>query len=197
MNDIKCPACGGRKRPLFFRKPCSACKGTGKVRGHQPEEVVKTRDGGVVPEGFRFGVAGIRTASLEVQPQSDRPGEQWVENPKTGAGRKKPQMNLVPPRAMVLEAKVFELGAAKYTPYNFRESRVPASIYYAAALRHLMAWFDGEDNDEESGLLHTAHVRACMAILIDAEAQGTLDDDRPTTGTTAQLLKELIQEDAA
>lgn len=100
-------------------------------------------------------------------------------NPKTAAGLLKTPLRLVPTIGIEAEARVFRLGAAKYGAYNWRELNVSCSVYYEAAMRHLFAWFNGEDIDPESGELHIAHVRACMGILLDAEAHGKLNDDRP------------------
>ena len=104
-----------------------------------------------------------------------------IENPKHAAGRKKTPLRFIPPVALAAEGRVMELGAAKYGAFNWSDGGVVASVYYDAAMRHLMQWYSGEDIDQESGQPHTAHVRACMAILLDAEAQGVLDDDRPKT----------------
>lgn len=111
-------------------------------------------------------------------------------NPKTGAGLKKPPVHLVPPSSILAEAEAFKLGAAKYGPYNWREKKVSASIYYAAALRHLQAWWDGQDNDEESGATHLGHAKACLGILIDGKSIDMLNDDRPTPGAAARIIKE-------
>jgi hypothetical protein len=56
-------------------------------------------------------------------------------------------------------------------------------VYYDAAMRHLMAYFDGQDLDPESGLPHLAHVMACASILIDAKKNETLNDNRPKNET--------------
>jgi hypothetical protein len=58
-------------------------------------------------------------------------------------------------------------------------------VYVDAALRHLNAWFDGEQEASDSGVHHLGHARACMAILLDAEATGNLIDDRPAEGRGA------------
>lgn len=100
-------------------------------------------------------------------------------NPKTRYGVQKAPMHLIPPPALLAEADVFGLGAKKYGPYNWREHAVSASVYQAAALRHLMAWWEGEDSDPESGQSHLAHARACLGILLDAGSRGMLNDDRP------------------
>lgn len=101
------------------------------------------------------------------------------DNPKTAEGLKKTPLHLIPPVAMQAEALVMGLGAKKYGAFNWREHQVSSSVYYSAALRHLLAWYDGETVDPESGQSHLAHVRACMGIVLDAEAKGKLNDDRP------------------
>ena len=62
-----------------------------------------------------------------------------------------------------------------------------------AARRHLLQWFDGQDDDSESGVSHLAHARACLGILIDALATGHLVDDRPPVGASAQLIEQLTK----
>lgn len=114
-------------------------------------------------------------------------------NPKDKIGRTKPALHLIPGTALVQEARVMKLGAEKYGPYNWRGKTVAASVYVSAALRHLHAWFDGEDLDDESGASHLAHARACLGILIDAGAQGKLVDDRPEPGKTAEQIRECTE----
>jgi len=102
-------------------------------------------------------------------------------NPKTRAGNLKTPLRLVPTLPIELEAQVMKLGADKYGAYNWRDETVSSTVYYEAAMRHLFAWFNGEDKDPESGQSHLAHVRACMGILIDADAHKKLNDDRPSS----------------
>lgn len=103
------------------------------------------------------------------------------KNPKTAAGLKKPQIHLVPPIAVQMEARAFEDGAEKYGPYNWRAKGVTVSTYVSAAMRHLQDYWDGQDivPDSKKGAHHLAAVRACMAIILDAGACNTLNDDRP------------------
>lgn len=110
-------------------------------------------------------------------------------NPKDKIGRTKPPLHLIPPTARVEEAMVMGLGAAKYGPYNWRQHSVAASVYIAAALRHIDSWFDGQDTDPESGCSHIAHARACMGIILDAKAVGKLVDDRPPAGKAAEMIE--------
>lgn len=112
-------------------------------------------------------------------------------NPKRAFGVRKPSPQFIPPIAIIEESVVMALGAAKYGPYNWQDDPVDATTYYSAAMRHLMSWFAGEDRDPESGASHLAHVRACMAILIDAGANGALVDDRPKCASVANAIERL------
>jgi len=112
-------------------------------------------------------------------------------NPKDIVGETKPGVHLVPPPALVRLAKVMELGAKKYGPYNWRDHAVQYHVYVSAALRHLLSAFDGEDIDPESGQSHLAHAMACCAILIDAGETGNLIDDRPKAGVAGKLIADL------
>ena len=107
-------------------------------------------------------------------------------NPKTRFGEAKVKLSSTPTGPLRAMGNVFELGAHKYGRFNWRLHEVSATVYYDAAMRHLMAWFDGEDLDPESGESHLAHVMACMAILMDAEANAKMKDNR----LTAQDCKE-------
>jgi len=115
-------------------------------------------------------------------------GEQdWVNqdptfkdtDPKGEAGKKKTPLQLLPTVFMAATAWVLKLGANKYGPWNWRKTKVESQTYVGAIRRHLDAWQDGEDLDPESGQSHLAHVAASVAILLDAEANGTLADNRP------------------
>lgn len=99
-------------------------------------------------------------------------------NPKDLAGRSKPSMGFIPVGAMESVARVMELGARKYGPYNWREQPIKKMTYAHAALRHLFAWIGGEDNDPESLQPHLAHVAACMLIVIDAMRSNACIEDR-------------------
>jgi hypothetical protein len=110
-------------------------------------------------------------------------------NPKTAFGTKKLPMATVPPALLHYAAMAFADGAAKYGPFNWREKKVSASIYYEACLRHLMAWFDGEEVAEDSGVPHLAHAVACVAILIDVYGTATFNDNRPPKGPASRLQK--------
>lgn len=82
----------------------------------------------------------------------------------------------------------FKSGAEKYGPFNWRTNSVAASVYIAAALRHILAYADGQDIDEDSGYPVLAHALASLAIAVDATETGNLVDDR-VKGAAAGLLK--------
>lgn len=76
-------------------------------------------------------------------------------------------------------AVAFGEGAKEYGGHNWREDRVFASARYGAAMRHLCAWIEGEDLDPKSGLSHLTKAMTSLAVLRDAQIQGTAIDDRP------------------
>ena len=115
-------------------------------------------------------------------------------NPKDLLGLKKPPIGLIPSAGLIHEAMAMKNGAAKYGPFNFREKKVQAMIYADAAFRHLLAWIDGEEVAADSGVHHLGHARACMSILLDAQACGNLIDNRPAKGSASRLIKELTEE---
>ena len=103
-------------------------------------------------------------------------------NPKDSLGVNKLPLSLVPTTAIAVESLALLEGASKYGRQNWRATEVRATVYIDAALRHLQAYYEGEDVDPLSKVSHLGHVRACMAILIDAEVIGMLTDDRSYKG---------------
>jgi hypothetical protein len=117
-------------------------------------------------------------------------------NPKTIYGESKPAMSTIPGAARVMIAEAMRLGTAKYGRANWREDPVSSSTYVDALERHLAAWIDGEELDPESGVSHLAHVAANACIIMDAQACGTLLDDRPPAGVTGKLIKDWTRKNA-
>ncbi len=66
--------------------------------------------------------------------------------------------------------------------------------YIAAAMRHIFAYMDGQDEDEETGHPHIAHAIACLGILADATENGQLIDNRPLPGPAAKIIAERTSE---
>lgn len=110
-------------------------------------------------------------------------------NPKDLLGIKKVQLNLVPASSIIYQALAMEDGAKKYGPYNWRSNKVIASIYVAAAMRHLQQWYDqGEELASDSQKPHLGHALACIGIIVDALETGNLSDDRPVPGAASTLI---------
>lgn len=139
----------------------------------------------------------VAKRSLDELPVMDidalrRTGEVKAVNPKEAAGSKKPGVWSVFPRwVSLLVGRVMETGASKYGRFNYRETPIAVSTYEDAMERHAQLWFDGEDNDPESGVSHLAHVIACATLLLDAQATGKLVDNRQKTGIVRKTLEEL------
>lgn len=127
--------------------------------------------------------------SLKFTVGTNQNGEKIGVNPKDLLGILKIQLNLVPPASKAYQALAMEDGAVKYGPYNWRDNKVIASIYVAAAMRHVEMWYDGEDNAEDSRKPHLGHALACIGIIVDALETGNLIDDRPTPGAMAKIIK--------
>lgn len=112
-------------------------------------------------------------------------------NPKDLLGVKKVSLTKFPATALLHGAHAMMDGARKYGPFNWRGNAVIASIYIDACMRHLSAWFDGEETASDSGVHHLGHAMACLGILLDAQETGNLIDDRPQGGKLPELLARL------
>ena len=99
-------------------------------------------------------------------------------NPKDILGLKKVPLGQVCPVAMAHESCAMLDGDLKYGFRNWREKNVVAKIYIDAALRHIQSWAKKEEVADDSGVHHLGHARACLGILLDAQENGNLIDDR-------------------
>ena len=126
---------------------------------------------------------------FDLPPLQTPPNSYPDDNPKTVLGLAKPSMSAIPPISLLHLGKAMTDGKNKYGLMNWREKKVTSSVYYDAAMRHLMAWWDGEENAPDSGVHHLGHAMACLAIVLDAQSLGKLNDDRPTPGMFAEAVK--------
>lgn len=69
----------------------------------------------------------------------------------------KDRWDLLPMAEAGQVVKVITHGARKYAPNNWQSVEDASNRYYAAAMRHLVAWRSGETLDPESKLPHLAH----------------------------------------
>ena len=89
----------------------------------------------------------------------------------------KPRAELLPSAPLLMIAEVLSFGAEKYAAHNWRQG-FDQSRLIGAAMRHLLAYNDGEDTDPESGLSHLAHLGCCVLFLLEHQAKGIGCDDR-------------------
>ncbi|HCA51618.1 MAG TPA: hypothetical protein DEP24_00905 [Mycobacterium sp.] len=102
-----------------------------------------------------------------------------ASNPKDAIGSRKVGLSRVSlPVVMEMDVAMFE-GSLKYGRHNYRAIGVRTSVYFDAALRHLFAFWEGQDIDPDSGLSHITKALASLAVLRDAQLQDKVDDDRP------------------
>ena len=73
---------------------------------------------------------------------------------------------------------VLRFGAGKYNPRNW-EKGMDWDRLFAACIRHLTAWFEGEKTDPETGISHLAHAGCCILFLLAYELRGVGNDNRP------------------
>ena len=120
-------------------------------------------------------------------------------NPKDAVGSVKPGIAAIPCAPLFEAGAALAYGGRKYGRHNWRDRGVRASVYYDAAMRHLMAWWEGEDIDSiehgGSGLSHLSHAIAGLMVYRDAELIGNVTDDRPiASGNPSRWLEEKSKE---
>ena len=79
--------------------------------------------------------------------------------------KEKNRLDLIEPEFIEGIGEVLTFGADKYEPNNWQNVEDAKNRYYAAALRHLMAWRKGEKTDPESGFSPLDHV-ACNIMFL-------------------------------
>jgi hypothetical protein len=89
----------------------------------------------------------------------------------------KVRMELIPPELLEAVGEILTIGAEKYADRNW-EHGMKWSRPFGALMRHMWAWWRGEDKDPETGRSHLWHAGCCIAFLIAYEARGDGEDDR-------------------
>lgn len=99
-------------------------------------------------------------------------------------------LDLIPLSALIECARVFDYGRRKYAAWNWAKG-MDWSVPYGCLLRHMAAWFDGEDNDPESGLPHLGHAMCNLVMLSTFARTFREGDDRPRRWMHADPAKAL------
>ena len=119
-------------------------------------------------------------------------GDEITADPTTGAKRAnggKTRYDLLPVLAMRDTAEIFGFGGRKYGDYNWAAG-FEWSNPYQSMMRHLHAWWAGEDFDKESGMSHLAHAACNLMMLQHFEYHYPAGDDRPTNSYPDPRTKE-------
>lgn len=77
----------------------------------------------------------------------------------------KPRWDLLPWGPVEDVVEVLTFGAREYAPDNWQKVENPRRRYFAAAVRHIAAWWRGERLDPKSGKPHLAHAGCCLLFL--------------------------------
>lgn len=96
--------------------------------------------------------------------------EEYNQKLKLDGG--KLRYELLPVEPIEELTKILTYGANKYSANSWQNVEPFFERYYAALMRHLMAWRKGEIIDPESGLHHLSHALCCIAFLITKEIRG-------------------------
>ena len=62
--------------------------------------------------------------------------------------------------------KVLMFGAKKYNVDNWKHVTDARRRYLSAAYRHINAYAEGQQNDDESGFKHLAHAMCCLIFIL-------------------------------
>lgn len=90
-------------------------------------------------------------------------------------------LDLIPLEALAEVSKVLEHGAEKHGAHDWRQGHINRSLTYQLdhISQHLDAFVASQNNEDESGLSHLAHVAARCLFIIAHQKCGTAIDDRP------------------
>lgn len=89
----------------------------------------------------------------------------------------KPPIGLIPGPAIIAEARAFGFGRGLYGQWNYKNGMEWTRLI-DAALRHIIAFKEGEEAASDSGVHHLGHARACLGMLLDYSYHKLGVDDR-------------------
>ena len=110
----------------------------------------------------------------------------WLENMtsehKSEPGKKwdkgKLRYDLLPADSLEELAKVYTVGADKYSDRNWERGMSWGRVF-GAIMRHAWAFWRGEENDPETGINHMAHAAwNCFALIAYSKRDMREFDDR-------------------
>lgn len=162
MSVEPCPCYDGRELACPIHGPLSSIDTPRDERGHP---------------GIAWPEEDIAAAEHQLAMGQTTPLGDYASDVGTKDDDGKPRTDLLPFAALTEVAHVMTFGAKKYGPYNWHG--LSASRLFGAALRHLWAFWTGEDNDPETGRSHVAHAAACVLMVLEQVLERPRYDDRP------------------
>lgn len=97
-------------------------------------------------------------------------------------------VELIPWAPVLSMCQVLQFGALKYDDWNWYKG-VPMMSLMGSCLRHAFKWICGEDNDDESGLPHLAHMMCNCTFILQfiLEGRKELDNRKEMPGLMSLL----------
>jgi hypothetical protein len=116
-----------------------------------------------------------------------------IKNETTGGekGQKLDRFDLIPAEPLRQIAHHYGVGAKKYADRNW-ELGYNWDLSYGALMRHLNAWWGGEDIDEETGSSHLAAAAFHVLALLEFTRTHPELDTRPSTVAANKALEETL-----
>jgi len=146
-----------------------------------PSRTKRYTDADLAREEFRDRRRREREERIldQVQKEMD---EVRVTDPETGGqkGRKVARFDLIPAGPLTQVAEHYGRGAEKYEDRNW-ERGYDWSLSFAALMRHAWAFWNGEDDDPETGSPHMAAVVFHAFALLEFAKTHPEKDNRPST----------------
>ncbi len=91
---------------------------------------------------------------------------------------KKPPLAWLPPEGIRSVARVQAYGHRKYKDFNNYRKGMEVSRNCSCAMRHIVAFMDGETLDPESGENHLSHACCRLMFVLQNMKDGVAIDDR-------------------
>lgn len=146
----------------LLRNPAASDRDVAKDVGCAAATVRRYRSNIGTPLNVLVDAAEKRSAALDVGAKHDTGKLPW---------------HLLPSDAIESILRVMDYGQHKYAPRNW-EKGMAWSRAFSALMRHMWAWWMGEDKDRETGESHLAHAGCCLLFLLAYETRNIGTDDR-------------------
>ena len=150
-------------------------------RSERTFDVEGTNQGEFYDAGVaQLGESTVLIENWRTEVENGEPGQDKSDGVAARSPLQKVRFDLLPVAPLVQVARVFTFGAYHYGDRNW-EAGFSWSRCLGAIWRHLTKWCLGQDNDEESGINHLAHVVANCLFLLEYAMTGKGTDDRKKT----------------